>query len=239
MDVWFFIAALAAEVVGTMAGFGSSMILLPIALLFFDFSTALVLVSFMHLFGNIGRIIFFFRGVSWRTVVNFGVISVVGAIIGALFVRYIDQELLKALLGLFLVGYGAFTLAEPGFRLRRTLPTMLIGGTTSGFLAGLIGTGGALRGAFLTAFKLPKVQYISTAAVIALVVDGARIPLYIKDGLMTGAYYWMLPILFVLALAGSYIGRKLVVAIPQKLFQRLVLGCLILGGMKLVIDYLL
>ncbi len=51
-----------AELIGTMAGFGSSTIFLPLALFFVDFKTAIVLVVIFHLFGNIGRIIFFRQG---------------------------------------------------------------------------------------------------------------------------------------------------------------------------------
>jgi hypothetical protein len=40
--------------IGTMAGFGSSTIFLPLALFFVDFKTAIVLVAIFHLFGNIG-----------------------------------------------------------------------------------------------------------------------------------------------------------------------------------------
>lgn len=61
-DLLFFIAALFSEIVGTMAGFGSSTIFLPITLFFFDFRTALILVAIFHMSGNIGRITFFRHG---------------------------------------------------------------------------------------------------------------------------------------------------------------------------------
>jgi hypothetical protein len=46
-----------AELIGTMAGFGSSTIFLPVALFFVDFKTAIVLVAIFHLLGNTGRIL--------------------------------------------------------------------------------------------------------------------------------------------------------------------------------------
>jgi len=51
MTIFFFLTALFAEIVGTIAGFGSSTILLPLATFFFNFTTALALVAFFHLFG--------------------------------------------------------------------------------------------------------------------------------------------------------------------------------------------
>ena len=58
-EILFFLSAFVAEIIGTMAGFGSSTIFLPLALFFVDFKTAIVLVAIFHLFGNIGRISFF------------------------------------------------------------------------------------------------------------------------------------------------------------------------------------
>lgn len=237
MDIVFFVVAFLAEIVGTIAGFGSAMILLPVALFFFDFKTALVLVAFMHLFGNLGRITFFFRGLSWRPFIYFGLIGLPCTVFGAMLVTRMDQKALEAGLGIFLVAYGLFSLLKPTFRMKQTRINMLAGGAASGFLAGLIGTGGALRSAFLTAYKMPKARYVGTAAALAIVVDGARIPPYLKDGLLSGSYYWMLPVLFVLAIAGSYSGKRLVKKIPQRVFSKIVLGCLVLAGTVFIAGY--
>jgi uncharacterized membrane protein YfcA len=58
-DLLFFIVAFVSEIIGAIAGFGSSTIFLPLALFFVDFHTALILVAISHLFGNLGRINFF------------------------------------------------------------------------------------------------------------------------------------------------------------------------------------
>src|SRR3989338_4171663 len=91
----FFLAAFLAEVIGTAAGFGSSTIFLPLALFFVDFKTALVLVAFFHIFGNIGRIAFFRHGLDRRLIILFGVPSVLLTVAGALLVNYAPQDELK------------------------------------------------------------------------------------------------------------------------------------------------
>src|SRR5687768_6202 len=120
MDIVFLMVAFLAEVAGTLAGFGSSMILLPVALLFFDFNTALVLVAFMHLFGNLGRITFFLKGLAWRVLIYFGVIGLVGTLLGAMLVTHLDQSVLKAGLGVFLLAYGVSSLLKPAFKIEPT-----------------------------------------------------------------------------------------------------------------------
>jgi uncharacterized protein len=49
--------------------------------------------------------------------------------------------------------------------------SLVLGRAISGFIIGLIGTGGALRAALLTGLKMEKERCIATAAVIALGTD--------------------------------------------------------------------
>lgn len=238
MEIWFFVIAFLAEVVGTVAGFGSTIILLPVALLFFDFKTALVLVAFVHLFGSVGRMLFMHRWVNWRMFWHFSWIGVFASVAGAVLVVHLEPAILQALLGVFLIAYGIFALCKPKFRLRKSTASYLVGGATSGFLTGLLGTGGALRGAFLSAFALTKERYIATGAAIGIVVDGVRLPVYVREGLLDERFYWTLPILLVLAVAGAYAGKGLVRKIPQKVFSKVVLISLIAVGFKFLFDYL-
>ena len=105
-------------------------------------------------------------------------------------------------------------------------------------MAGLIGTGGALRGAFLTGFHLSKEKYIATAAAIALAVDLTRIPIYLSQGFLTSSYYWYVPVLFAVAIIGSYIGKHIVKRIPQERFQKVVLIAFLFIGIKFVFDWI-
>lgn len=71
---------------------------------------------------------------------------------------------------------------------------------------------------------------------IALATDVTRIPVYISQGFLTQQYYLYLPILFVIALAGSFIGRKIVKKIDQEKFRKMVLVAIILVSIKFIID---
>lgn len=62
-----------SEILGTMAGFGSSTIFLPLVSYLVEFKTALVLVAIFHLFGNISRITFFRHGLHWNVLLIFGI----------------------------------------------------------------------------------------------------------------------------------------------------------------------
>lgn len=234
--ILFFVSGLIAEIIGTMAGFGSSTIFLPLALLFVDFKTAIILVSIFHLFGNLSRIIFFREGFDRRVILQFGVPSVLLSLLGAFLIGVLPHPVLKLILGIFLITTSASFLIKPGLKLPANTGTFIAGGSTTGFITALVGTGGALRAILLQGFNIEKVKYIATAATIALATDITRIPVYISQGFLTQQYYLYLPLLFVIALAGSFIGRKIVKKIDQEKFRKMVLVAIILVSIKFIID---
>ncbi len=239
MEVLFFLSALFSEIIGTIAGFGSSTVFLPLALLFVDFKTALTLVALFHLFGNLGRITFFRHGINKKMLVTFGLPSIIFTIAGAFLVSLVSQDLLKGILGVFLMIYSVIAIWKEELRVVSTSFNLILGGSLTGFITGLIGTGGALRGAFLTAFGLPKGQYIATAASIALAVDITRIPIYLGQGFLESRFYLYIPILFFIAFAGSFLGKQIVKRFAYKLFRKIVLVAIFLIGFKFLFDWII
>jgi uncharacterized protein len=205
-------------------------------LLFVDFKTAIILVSIFHLFGNLSRIIFFREGFDRRVILQFGVPSVLLSLLGAFLIGVLPHPVLKLILGIFLITTSASFLIKPGLKLPANTGTFIAGGSTTGFITALVGTGGALRAILLQGFNIEKVKYIATAATIALATDITRIPVYISQGFLTQQYYLYLPLLFVIALAGSFIGRKIVKKIDQEKFRKMVLVAIILVSIKFIID---
>jgi uncharacterized membrane protein YfcA len=235
-DIVFFVIGFFSEVIGTMAGFGSSTIYLPFASYFVDFKTALVLVAIFHLFGNIGRITFFRHGLDKKVLLLFGVPSFLSSLLAATLVGDLSQTLLKLILGIFLIFISLTFLFKPKLAFPANPKSLVLGGGISGFIVGLIGTGGALRATFLTGLKLDKEKYIATAAVIALGTDATRIPSYLASGFLAEQYYYFIPILFGIALAGSFVGRKIVKRIDQEKFKRMVLIAIMLASVKFIVD---
>jgi uncharacterized protein len=166
-NIIFIIIGFFSEIVGTMAGFGSSTIYLPLASYFLDFKTALVLVALFHFFGNISRIAFFRHGLDKNVLLIFGIPSFVLSLLGATLVGDLSQTVLKFILGIFLIVLSVAFLIKPKLAFPANRKSLVLGGGISGFIVGLIGTGGALRATFLTGLKMEKEKYIATSAVVA------------------------------------------------------------------------
>jgi len=239
MSGLFFLGAFVAEIIGTIAGFGSSTVFLPIALVFFDFKTALTLVAFFHLFGNLTRIVYFHKGMDMKVFLLFGIPSVIATFIGAYLVNYVPHEILKGLLGIFLIAYALWALTDHYLKIKNRIRSMIIGGAVSGFIAGLIGTGGAVRGAMLNALVKNKNKYIVTTAAVAFIVDLTRIPIYIAQGYLRENMMWYLLVLFVISLIGSYLGKIIVERVPQREFRVIVLLAVLAAGGHFVYQWIM
>src|ERR671921_462074 len=109
-EILFFVVAFISEVIGAIAGFGSSTIFLPLALFFVDFETALILVAISHIFGNLGRINFFRHGIDKKIIATFGIPSILFSFLGASIVGILSQDILKVILGAFLIIISALLL---------------------------------------------------------------------------------------------------------------------------------
>jgi uncharacterized membrane protein YfcA len=234
-NVIFLMASFGAAVAATIAGFGSSILLIPVAILFMDIKTAIFVVAVFHLFNNVFKVRLFRKSIDFRLFLLFGIPSILMAFSGAILISVVPLERIKIVLGIFLILYAVYSFIKPEFGLKESKPTAVIGGSLSGFLAGLIGMGGALRGAFLTAFNLPKEIYVATSAVIAVVIDTTRIPTYLlTKTVQDDSYYVLLPFLCVMAYLGVRTGKVLLQRINQDTFRRIVSLALFAAGAKIL-----
>lgn len=239
LRIIFWSVALFAAFLGTTAGFGISSILLPVALMFFDFPTSLALVSIFHLSGNVGRIVFFHRGINRRMVATVGGSSVVFTLLGASLVSIVFQPVLRLLLGLALIGYIVLSTVTASVQITASLRNRLVGGSVYGFSAGLIGTGGPIRGALLSAFQLTPQTYISTSGAISFLVDMIRVPTYLLNGFLQPQFYVYVPFLFLVAVTGAVLSRQLVARTSSTVFRQVIRIAIGSVGLKLFVENLI
>lgn len=233
----FLACAFVAEVLGTMAGFGAATVLTPIATLFMDVKTAIAIVACFHLCGNMSRLVFFGRHIHWKTFGQFGLTGVLCTLLGARLSTSLSSSLVTLALGVFLLLYvGLSSVPSLRVQLPATAATLVGGGMLSGFIAGLIGTGGAIRSACLLAFGFPKEVYLGTSAALALLVDGTRVPVYLLGRFIPASMVPVLLGLVLIAFAGAWTGQRLVRRVPATAFRRFVMVMLAVMGLKLCAD---
>lgn len=234
----FIILSLIAEILGTVGGFGSSVFFVPIANFYLDFQSVLGITALYHVSSNITKIAFFRKGLDKKIIVQLGVPAVIFVIIGGYLSQFLDPVLLTYLLGIFLVVLSLAFLIFKKLAVKPTAKSAFIGGTLSGLSAGILGTGGAIRGITLSAFKMNKDKFIATSAVIDLGVDFSRTIVYYFNGYMRKDLLYLIPILIVVGIAGTWSGKLILNKISQEQFRYIVL-LLILGiGLASIISNL-
>lgn len=226
----FLFLALIAEIIGTIGGFGSSVFFVPIGNFYFDFQSVLGLTAIFHLASNASKIALFKQGLDKRLLLYIGLPSVIFVILGGLLANVLNGHYLEIALGIFLIGLSAIFLIKKNLIIQASNKNAITGGVLSGFSAGLLGTGGAIRGLTMAAFNLEKSAFVATSAFIDFLIDLTRSVVYFKNGFVHEHDMYYLPFLIVIAIIGTYLGKLILKKIPQEKFKQLSLILILLIG---------
>ncbi|WP_347922019.1 sulfite exporter TauE/SafE family protein [Pontimicrobium sp. SW4] len=230
LEYLFLLLALLAEIIGTIGGFGSSVFFVPIANFYFDFQTVLGITALFHVASNLSKIAMFKKGIDKKLVTYIGIPAVVFVIIGGIIAKYLNEYLLEIILGVFLIGLSLLFLIKKGLIIKPNKREALLGGTFSGLFAGILGTGGAIRGLTMAAFNLEKNVFIATSAIIDFFVDFSRTIVYFFNGFITKEILIYIPFLIVISIVGTYLGKLLLKRISQDSFKKMSLYLILLIG---------
>lgn len=236
ISVIFLLLALLAEIIGTIGGFGSSVFFVPIGNFYFDFESVLGLTAVFHLSSNLSKIFLFRKGLNKRLLLTIGIPSVIFVVLGGFLSKIINASYLEITLGLFLVAVSLFFLIKKNYKIKDSNKNAIIGGSLSGFSAGLLGTGGAIRGVTMAAFKMEKSIFIATSAAIDFFIDLARSVVYYQNGYIHKHDLIYVPFLFVIGIVGTYIGKRILKYIPQEKFISISLIMILIIGIITIVN---
>jgi hypothetical protein len=87
---------------------------------------------------------------------------------------------------------------------------------------------------YMLAMRLPKLDFVGTAAVFFLLLNLFKVPFMVHLGLITPASFSMNLLLAPIVLAGAWFGRKLVLKLDQRTFENIALALSFIAGLKLL-----
>jgi uncharacterized membrane protein YfcA len=230
-------AGVVAGAVASVAGFGIGSLLTPVFGISVGLKVAVAAVSIPHVIGTATRFWLLRGQVDRHLLVTFGLTSAAGGLTGALLQQWTSSVGLTMVFGGLLLFVAMSELTGLSKRMRFRGPAAWIAGALSGLLGGLVGNQGGIRSAAMLGVEVPRQAFIGTATAVALIVDGARLPVYIAT---TGRDLQMIWPTIAAAtagvIAGTVFGHRLLIRIPEDRFRLVVALTLAVLGSAMVIS---
>ena len=229
-------AALLAGTIASVAGFGIGSVLTPLLALRADAKLAVAAVSIPHVIGTAIRFWLLRGHVDRRIFLWFGLTSAVGGLTGALLHAYASTRALAVVFGGLLLFVGMSEMTGLMRRVRLGRRAAWVAGALSGVFGGLVGNQGGIRSASLLAFDSDPRTFVATATAVGLVVDGARMPVYLATEWSGLQDLWpLIAIATAGVVAGTLAGARLLRGVPEPIFRRVVALLLLALGAWMIL----
>jgi uncharacterized membrane protein YfcA len=224
-----FVSALAGAL-AAVTGFGIGSLLTPLMALEVDTRLAVAAISVPHVVGTALRFWLLSGGVDRRVFSSFGWTSAAGGLMGALLHNWASNRWLTVLFGGLLLFASASEFTGLAGKMRFKGHVAWVAGALSGLLGGLVGNQGGLRSAALLGFDLSKQSFVATATAVGLVVDGARMPVYLAAQFREMMTVWVaIAIATIGVVVGTLVGSRVLARIPDVWFHRVL--AIVLAGL--------
>lgn len=234
MELLLFISVLLCSTLSGALAIGGGQILLFILSLLFPIPEAMLLHGATQLTGNISRSAFFYKHLNWQSIK----IYLLGSIIGAIIFWKISFIPEKFVIYIFLGSLPLISLFKRiGTYFKITKPkNAAIAGLSISFSQLMFGVSGSLIDVFYTHSGFNRYQIIANKSFTQIIGHIFKILFYgsllLKENLGKIEMHWF-PLMILTALAGTYLGKKIVPFIKEVHFTRITKG--LIAGFSIVL----
>lgn len=207
-----------AALISGAAGFGGSLLLLPVVTACIGAEAAVPVLTISQLIGNIARMTSGWKQIDWKSVGLFSLASLPLAALGAFGFSVLPKDIVTRIVGLVLIILVVTKLAGKK-ELPRGNSTLLVGGAVTGGVSGLCGSGGPIGAAVFLSLDLAPVAYIASEAATATAMHLLKTVIYSK---LTNLSSHALLLGFGMGLcmiAGTYCARHFIKNMEKGKFQ--------------------
>lgn len=198
--------------------------------------------------GDVLAVLTYRRHAHWPTLWRLFPAVGAGVALGTVFLMFADDAMMRTSIGAILLLMAAVTM----WRRRSAAPGPAAdgaGGTaraTAGIAApcyGVLGgfttmvanAGGPVMSMYLLSAGFKKLSFLGTSAWFFLIVNTSKVPFSVGLGLIDGPSLLLDAALFLFVIPGALIGKACVHRIDQRLFEQLVIGATVVGGLQLLL----
>jgi uncharacterized protein len=193
------------------------------------------------IFGDFVAVLSYRTHTQWRYVWKLMPWTAGGVVLGYFALGHISDRTARIMIGVIIVSLCALSYGRRYFGVRSeeserwhwALAAAL--GVTAGFVTLVANAAGPLMALYLVAMRLPKMQFVGTAAVFFMVLNLFKVPFMVALGLITTQSFEFNLMLAPAVLLGAVAGRWALIRINQQLFENLVLALSAIAGILLIL----
>jgi hypothetical protein len=242
--LWVF-AAVGAFMVGVSKAGITGLSILSIALfnhVFPSSKQASGLVLPLLIFGDFVAVFAYRKHTQWRYLWRLFPWTAAGVVLGYFTLGRISDHTARLMIGWIIVSLAALSFwrrygSAPGDDEAAMLHWSVgaVIGVTAGFITLVANAAGPLMAVYLVAMRLPKMEYVGTAAVFFMLLNLFKVPFMVDLKLITAQSFGFNLALAPAVLIGALAGRWLLKRVNQNLFEQLVLLLSAIGGILLIL----
>ncbi|WLQ39198.1 sulfite exporter TauE/SafE family protein [Streptomyces laculatispora] len=199
--------------------------------------------------GDVLAVLTYRRHAHWPTLLRLFPAVAVGVVAGTLFMMWAGDAAVRTSIGAILVFMAGVTLWRRRTAAGSGEPSADAGppaaaerfkarsyGVLGGFTTMVANAGGPVMSLYLLSAGFRKLGFLGTSAWFFLIVNTSKVPFSVGLGLIDAQSLLLDACMLLFVLPGAWIGRKCVDRINQTLFERLVIGATVLGGLQLLLN---
>lgn len=203
-------------------------------------STAALLI--LLLVGDLIAIRMYFHDADWEILKKLIPSVVVGVALGALFLYFVSDDVMRRSIGIILLFLMVLTLLlmkrESGeaireFFARRSIRSLY--GALGGFTTMAANSGGPVMNLYFIASGFDMRRFLGTQAWFFFTVNVIKLPFSAGIGLMNAEILTTAAILIPVVLIGAFIGKIIVKHINQKVFNAIIIGLTVVSAFYLLV----
>lgn len=175
------------------------------------------------------------KGVKWKVVITLAVMTAIGVIPGAFFLKAGNPQLVKACFGVAITLVGLEALLADRLKLKASKIGLVVVGLTAGVMCGMYGIG-ALLAAYVSRTTDSPSEFRANISIVFLLDDIFRAILYTVTGIFTAEIFMSALKLAPFMVIGMGIGTVLAGKINPAVVKKVIMILLVLSGISLIIS---
>lgn len=234
-EIIFLFVLFVANVIQAITGFAGTVLAMPPSIYLLGMDNAKVVLNVMALLSGLMIAVMSYHHMNKKEVIKICVCMVAGMTIGIQICKTVPSE------QILLIIYGVIILLIAGKNLlchgQRTLPKalLLVILLLAGVIHGMFVSGGALLVVYAAQVLKEKEEFRATLAPVWVVLNSILLVSQVRQGVFTEGNIRLILISIIPLFMATWLGKKLVKKVSQKVFLNLMYVLLLVSGLSLIL----